>query len=105
MELAQIRYFLALCDELFSMDGRLIFEPLPRPVPSTLTADDLYLYSKLRGSVTIRKALRTAAMGEAGAARSMHRMLAMGLIRIAPSLEGFEPKHSIAPPGKSGGGV
>ena len=96
---AEIKLTLALCDELFSMDGRLIFEPLPRPLPSTLTADDLYLYSKLRGSATIRQALRTAAMGEAGAARSMHRMLAMGLIRIAPSLEGFEPKHKTDPYG------
>ncbi len=96
---AEVKLTLALCDELFSMDGRLIFEPLPRPLPSSLTADDLYLYSKLRGSVTVRQALRTAAMGEAAAARSMHRMLAMGLIRIAPSLEGFEPKHKTDPYG------
>jgi hypothetical protein len=96
---AEVKLTLALCDELFSMDGRLIFEPLPRPLPSSLTADDLYLYSKLRGSVTVRQALRTAAMGEAAAARSMHRMLAMGLIRIAPSLEGFEPKYKTDPYG------
>jgi hypothetical protein len=96
---AEVKLTLALCDELFSMDGRLVFEPLPRPLPSSLTADDLYLYSKLRGSATVRQALRTAAMGEAAAARSMHRMLAMGLIRIAPSLEGFEPKHKTDPYG------
>jgi hypothetical protein len=38
---AEVRLTLALCDELFSMDGRLLFEPLPRPIPSSLTADDL----------------------------------------------------------------
>jgi hypothetical protein len=96
---AEVKLTLALCDELFSMDGRLVFEPLPRPLPSSLTADDLYLYSKLRGSATVRQALRTAAMGEAAAARSMHRMLAMGLIRIAPSLEGFEPERKTDPYG------
>jgi hypothetical protein len=96
---AEVKLTLALCDELFSMDGRLAFEPLPRPLPSSLTADDLYLYSKLRGSTTVRQALRTAAMGEAAAARSMHRMLAMGLIRITQSLEGFEPDRKTDPYG------
>lgn len=96
---AEVKLTLALCDELFSMDGRLVFEPIPRPLPSSLTADDLYLYSKLRGSATVRQALRTAAMGEPAAARSMHRMLAMGLIRIAPSVEGFEPERKTDPYG------
>jgi hypothetical protein len=49
--------------------------------------------------MSIRYVLRTAAMGEAGAARSLHRMLAMGLLRISPSLEGFEPKHKTDPYG------
>jgi hypothetical protein len=96
---AEVAFTLSLCDELFSLDGRIVFEPLPRPLPPSLTADDLYLYSKLRGSVSIREALRTAAMGEAAAARSVHRLLATGLLRIAPSMEGFEPDRKTDPYG------
>ncbi|MBU8894686.1 DUF4388 domain-containing protein [Corallococcus sp. H22C18031201] len=81
---AEIRLTLALSDELFALDGRLVFEPIPRPTPSELTADDLYLYSKLRGSRSIRQALRTAAMGELAASRSVHRLMACGLIHVAP---------------------
>jgi hypothetical protein len=96
---AEVRLTLAVCDELFSMDGRLIFEPLPRPLPASLTADDLYLYSKLRGATTIRQALRTAAMGEAAAARSVHRLLATGLIRIGPDRGDMEPMRKTDPYG------
>jgi hypothetical protein len=96
---AEVSLTLAACDELFALDGRLQFEPLPRPLPSSLTADDLYLYSKLRGTGTIRQALRTAAMGEAAASRSMHRLLAMGLLRIAPPLDGLEPQRKTDPYG------
>jgi hypothetical protein len=96
---AEVALTLAVCDELFSLDGRLIFEPLPRPLPSSLTADDLYLFSKLRGSVSIRQALRTAAMGEAAASRSVHRMLATGLLRIAPEPVAMEPQRKTDPYG------
>ncbi|MDY7231080.1 DUF4388 domain-containing protein [Hyalangium rubrum] len=96
---AEVALTLAVCDELFSLDGRLLFEPLPRPLPVSLTADDLYLYSKLRGSASIRQALRTAAMGEAAASRSVHRLLATGLIRIAPSLGELEPQRKTDPYG------
>lgn len=95
----EVQLTLSLCDELFAMDGRFVFEPLPRPLPASLTSDDLYLYSKLRGSVTIRQALRTAAMGEAAAARSVHRLLATGLIRIMPSLGDFDPDRKTDPYG------
>jgi hypothetical protein len=81
---AEVRLTLALSDELFALDGRLVFEPIPRPTPPDLTADDLYLYSKLRGSRSIRQALRTAAMGELAASRSVHRLMASGLLRLAP---------------------
>ncbi|MFP2908694.1 DUF4388 domain-containing protein [Pyxidicoccus sp. 3LFB2] len=81
---AEVRLTLALSDELFALDGRLVFEPIPRPTPPDLTADDLYLYSKLRGSRSIRQALRTAAMGELAASRSVHRLMASGLIHVAP---------------------
>ena len=80
---AEVRLSLALADELFQLDGRLHFEPIPRPPPATLTADDLYLYSKLRGSRSVRQALRSAAMGELAASRSMHRLMGAGLIRVA----------------------
>lgn len=96
---AEVSLTLASCDELFALDGRLQFEPLPRPLPPSLTADDLYLYSKLRGSGTIRQALRTAAMGEAAASRSMHRLLAMGLLRIAPPLDDLGPQRKTDPYG------
>ncbi len=96
---AEVAMTLAVCDELFSLDGRLVFEPLPRPLPGSLTADDLYLYSKLRGSASIRQALRTAAMGEAAASRSVHRMLAAGLIRISAPLSDFEPARKTDPYG------
>jgi hypothetical protein len=96
---AEVSLTLASCDELFALDGRLLFEPLPRPLPASLTADDLYLYSKLRGSSTIRQALRTAAMGEAAASRSMHRLLAMGLLRIAPPLDDLGPQRKTDPYG------
>ena len=85
---AEVRLTLALSDELFALDGRLVFEPIPRPTPPDLTADDLYLYSKLRGSRSIRQALRTAAMGELAASRSVHRLMASGLIRVAPLPDG-----------------
>ncbi|GMT99166.1 hypothetical protein KH5H1_32850 [Corallococcus caeni] len=58
---------------LFALDGRPVFEPIPRPAPPDLTADDLYLYSKLSGSQSIRQALRTAAMGELAPSRSVER--------------------------------
>jgi hypothetical protein len=96
---AEVSMTLAVCDELFSLDGRLIFEPLPRPLPASLTADDLYLYSKLRSSVNVRQAVRTAAMGEAAASRSVHRLLATGLLRIAPPMSAFEPQRKTDPYG------
>jgi hypothetical protein len=96
---AEVALTLAVCDELFALDGRLIFEPLPRPLPASLTADDLYLLSKLRGSVSIRQALRTAAMGEAAASRSVHRLLATGVLRIAPELSTLEPHRKTDPYG------
>ncbi|RYZ37093.1 MAG: DUF4388 domain-containing protein [Myxococcaceae bacterium] len=87
---AEVGLTLALSDELFALDGRLVFEPIPRPAPAALTADDLYLYSKLRGSRSIRQALRTAAMGELAASRSVYRLMEAGLIRVAPLADGAE---------------
>jgi hypothetical protein len=96
---AEVALTLAVCDELFALDGRLFFEPLPRPLPASLTADDLYLYSKLRSSASIRQALRTAAMGESAAARCVHRLLATGLVRIGPALGEQEPQRKTDPYG------
>ncbi|MBZ4417323.1 DUF4388 domain-containing protein [Myxococcus sp. RHSTA-1-4] len=97
---AEVRLTLALSDELFALDGRLVFEPIPRPTPPDLTADDLYLYSKLRGSRSIRQALRTAAMGELAASRSVHRLLASGLIHVAPlpGSEASAPRRTTTDP-------
>jgi hypothetical protein len=97
--LAEVALTLAVCDELFALDGRLLFEPLPRPLPSTLTADDLYVYSKLRSTASIRQALRTAAWGAAAAARCVHRLLTTGLIRIRPALDDQEPQRKTDPYG------
>ena len=98
---AEVRLTQALSDELSALDGRLVFEPIPRPTPPDLTADDLYLYSKLRGSRSIRQALSTAAMGELEASRSVLRLMASGLIHVAP-LPGDEqaatPHRTNTPP-------
>jgi hypothetical protein len=49
--------------------------------------------------VSIRQALRTAAMGEAAASRSVHRLLATGLLRIAPPMSELEPQRKTDPYG------
>lgn len=77
---AEMHLALAISDEILNLEGRLIFEPLPGSLPGTLTADDLYLYSKLKSARSIRVALRTAAMGELAAYRSVERLLQAGLI-------------------------
>ncbi len=81
---AEARLTLSLAEELKALDGRLSLEPLPRTAPLQLTADDLYLYSKLRGSRSLRQTLRAAPMGELGASRAVRRLMAAGLIRLAP---------------------
>lgn len=79
---AEQQLTLSLCNELSTLDGHLVFEPIPRPTPPSLTADDLYLYSKLRGSRSIRETVRTAAMGELAASRSVRRLMDAGLVRV-----------------------
>ncbi len=70
----------ALRDRLLEMEGRLVFEPLPRPAPPQLTADDLYLYSRLKAARSLGHALRSAAMGELAACRSMQRLMDCGVL-------------------------
>ncbi|ATB33960.1 DUF4388 domain-containing protein [Melittangium boletus] len=79
---AEVRLTVALADEVLALDGRLRFEPLPRPLPPSLTADDLYLHAKLRGSRSVREVLRNAAMGELAAYRALRRLMAAGVARV-----------------------
>ncbi|WNG47536.1 DUF4388 domain-containing protein [Archangium minus] len=81
---AEVRLTVALADEVLSLDGRLYFEPLPRPLPPSLTADDLYLYAKLRGSRSVREVLRNAAMGELAAYRALRRLMDADIARVMP---------------------
>ncbi len=80
---AEIKLGFAVCDELLAMEGRLQFQPLPHPVPAQLTADDLYVYSRLRSSRSIRDAVRTAAMGELAAYRCIKQLFEVGLLAKA----------------------
>ena len=91
---AERRLTLALCDELVDLDDRLIFEPLPRPPPASITSDDLYLYSKLRSSRSVRATLRTAAMGELAASRSVQRLMVAGLIRLGAERPASSPTRT-----------
>ena len=81
---AEVRLTVALADEVLALDGRLSLQPLPRPTPPTLTADDLYLYAKLRGHRSVREVLHHTAMGELAAYRSLRRLLDAGLAEVAP---------------------
>ncbi len=81
---AEVRLTVALADEVLALDGRLYFESLPRPTPPSLTADDLYLYAKLRSGRSVREVLRNAAMGELAAYRALRRLMEAGIARVMP---------------------
>ena len=81
---AEVRLTVALADEVLALDGRMYFEPLPRPPPPSLTADDLYLYTKLRGSRSVREVLRNTAMGELAAYRALKRLMEAGVAKVMP---------------------
>ncbi|PTL85787.1 DUF4388 domain-containing protein [Vitiosangium sp. GDMCC 1.1324] len=80
----EVRLTVALADEVLALDGKMYFEPLPRPIPPSLTADDLYLYAKLRGSRSVREVLRNAAMGELAAYRALRRLMDAGIAKVMP---------------------
>jgi hypothetical protein len=82
---AEVQMALAVGDHLLSLEGRLQFAPLPRPTPPELTADDLYLYSLMRSSRSVRQALQQAAMGELPAWRTVRRLAKLGLIQVTPA--------------------
>lgn len=82
---AELQLGLAISDEVLSLEDRIGFAPMPRPSPPNLTADDLYLYSRLRRARSIRTALRTAAMGELAAYRSIQRLIRCGLVHARPA--------------------
>jgi hypothetical protein len=81
---AEVRLTVALAEEVLALDGRLYFEPLPRPPPPSLTADDLYLYTKLRGSRSVLEVLRNTAMGELAAYRALKRLMEAGVAKVMP---------------------
>jgi hypothetical protein len=81
---AEVRLAVAVAESVLALDGRLYFEPLPRPTPPSLTADDLYLYAKLRGNRSVREVLRNTAMGELAAYRSLRRLMEAGLAKVMP---------------------
>ncbi|QRN92969.1 DUF4388 domain-containing protein [Archangium violaceum] len=95
---AEVRLTVALADEVLELDGRLYFEPLPRPTPASLTADDLYLYAKLRGSRSVREVLHNAAMGELAAYRALRRLMDAGIARVMPDNSGMPKRRTKTDP-------
>ncbi len=96
---AEVRLTLALSDELCALDGRLFLAPLPPALPASLTADDLYLYSKLRAGRSMSEMLRTAPMGELAASRSVRRLMDAGLVRVRPAPGTPMPRRQTQPYG------
>lgn len=80
---AELKLGLAISDEVFALEGKLHCEPVPSYLPVELTSDDLYLHAKLRGCGSVRQAIRTAAMGELAAFRSVKRLIASRLLVIS----------------------
>ena len=81
---AEVRWTVAMADEVLALEGRLSLEPLPGRPPESLTADDLYLHAKLRGGRSVREVLRNTAMGELAAYRGLRRLMDAGLASVGP---------------------
>ncbi len=81
---AEVKLTVALAEHILALDGRLILDAVPRPTPPSLTTDDLYLYSKLRSSRSLREALRHTAMGELSSYRALQRLMHSGVVRVTP---------------------
>ena len=64
-------------------DGRLRVTPLPKRLPPSLTADDLYLYSKLKRAGRIGPVLEASSMGPVAAYRSLLQLLQAGLVEVS----------------------
>jgi hypothetical protein len=69
-------------EELAALEGQLEVEPLPKQLPSQITAADLYVHSLIRSSPSLREACTNAPIGELAALHSLRRLLAAGLVRI-----------------------
>ncbi len=82
--------------ELEALEGGLRLQPLPQPVPTAVTADDLHLYALLRDRGSVRGALEGAAMDCLGAWRSLRRLGAAGIV-TAPGAAG----EGLAPQGRA----
>jgi Domain of unknown function (DUF4388) len=68
--------------ELAALEGRVQVEALPHPLPSQITAADLYFHSLLRSSPSLRHALSRSPAGELAAFHSLRRLMSSGLVRI-----------------------
>ncbi len=79
---AEKRWAATLAEVAKAFDGSIEFRPLPHPLPSGVNSDDLYLYSKLRSSRSLRETLPSLAMGEAAAYRSLRRLWEEGLVHV-----------------------
>jgi len=81
---AEVHLARQLGQRVAALEGRLSFRPVPAPPPPELTSDDLYLYSKLKGSPSVVEAVRRASAGELAAARSLFRLISCGVITVSP---------------------
>jgi hypothetical protein len=94
---AEARMAPMISDAVSALEGRLQFEPLPKGAPAHLTADDFFLYSRLRGSREIQSVLRTWAMGELAAFRCLQRLLTAGVVTVAPASGDSQPRRKTDP--------
>lgn len=76
---------------LATLAAAMRLAPSPTEVPQGVTADDLYLLSKLRQARDPALALRSAAMGELAAYRSVKRLMEAGLLDVEPGEPAGEP--------------
>ena len=77
---AELRLTQTLAKQLLALEGQLVFAAMPRPAPPQFTADDLFLYSRLRSARSLHQTLRGAPMGELAAYRSMQKLMDAGMM-------------------------
>ena len=72
----------AIAEEIAALEGHIHVEPLPKQLPSQITAADLYIHSLLRSSPSVRDAVTSAPIGQLAALHSLRRLFAAGLVRF-----------------------
>jgi hypothetical protein len=65
----------ALVQRALQMEDRIRVDALPRPLPADLTADDVYLFLRLKRARSVGELLKTVGMGEVAAARCLLRLV------------------------------